>query len=552
MINYLKKKISNNYYLSKIYTLYKYNFFIKKKLKRQLFDENIIFKEKKKQTIIFSLIETSHPINILLMLLGKFLQIRGYQVLILVCDQILHGCEIKSIKNISDKDPCFNCKFNQKKIIPFFKLPIIKLSSFKDKKMSYAINKALKKFKDNGYFFKTQDKYFYLNLHIKDSVTRYFYGNVGEKKFNKKINEVSMDHCNTSIFMHEVSKLLDQKYNPIAVVSTMSVYSSWYPLFNFFSKNGNRFKQISLTQYNLKAFIFNEFQLYPAFNRFKKFLDVRKNKNLNKNEKYIISKFIKKRFMGSSEIFTKDSYYKKNMKNLNKIKKILNIRADKKNIFLFTNVFWDVGLADRGLVFNTVLEWVFYTIDLLKNNSNYHLYIKPHPAEFKSSESLIGIEEIIRNKYKNSISNITFIKTDYKIKPYDLKPAIDLALVFNGTLNIEFMLQKVPVISCGISPTLGLRLNRELLNKSDYKKVLTNKNYDYTKFLVKNDNKLMLFAYFYFIKNSIPWKFTNFFYGENFKGFSFKSLKNLNKRDPLINHLVNCIVKGDKIVPENW
>ena len=35
------------------------------------------------------------------MLVGKFLQIRGYQVLILVCDQILQGCEKKSIKNIN-------------------------------------------------------------------------------------------------------------------------------------------------------------------------------------------------------------------------------------------------------------------------------------------------------------------------------------------------------------------------------------------------------------------------------------------------------------------
>ena len=167
MINYFKKKINNSYFLRKIYALYKYIFFIKKNLKSQLFDENIIFKDKKKKTIIFSLIETSHPINILLMLVGKFLQIRGYQVLILVCDQILQGCEIKSIKNISDRNPCFNCKFNQKKIIPFFKIPVIKLSSFRDKKMSFLIDKALKKFNDNGYFFKKKDKHFYLNSSIK-------------------------------------------------------------------------------------------------------------------------------------------------------------------------------------------------------------------------------------------------------------------------------------------------------------------------------------------------------------------------------------------------
>ena len=552
MINFFKKKIRNNYYLNKLYTIYKYNLFSKKVLKSQLFDENIKFEEKKKKTIIFSFIETSHPINFLLALLGKILQIRGYQVLILVCDQFLEGCEIKSIKNIKDMNPCFNCKFNQKKVFPLFKLPVIKLSTLNDKKMSLKVNKALKKFRENKYNFKKKSKYYYLNLHIKDSLTRYFYGNLHEKKFQKNINEVNLNHCRTSVFMHEASRLLDIKYNPIAVVSAMSVYSSWYPLFNFFSKNGNRFKQFSLTQYNLKALIFNEFQLYPSLSRFKKFLDIKKKKNLTKKEKTIISKFINMRIKGSSDIFVKDNYFKEDVRKKKEIKNILDIDSNKKNIFLFTNVFWDVGLADRGLVFNTVLEWVFYTIDLLKNNSNYHLYIKPHPAEFKSSESLLGIEDIIKNKYKNSISNVSFIRADYKIKPFDLKPFIDLALVFNGTLNIEFMLQKVPVLSCGVSPTLGLGLTRELLNRSDYKAVLKNKNYDYSKFLVKNENKLMLFAYFYFIKNSIPWSYTNYFYGEDFKGFNFKSLKNLNSKDLMIDHIINCIIKGDKFVPENW
>lgn len=49
MINYFKKKINNNYYLSKLYKIYNYYFFIKKKLKFQLFDENIKFKDKKKK-----------------------------------------------------------------------------------------------------------------------------------------------------------------------------------------------------------------------------------------------------------------------------------------------------------------------------------------------------------------------------------------------------------------------------------------------------------------------------------------------------------------------
>jgi hypothetical protein len=550
VINFLKKKINQNHHLKKIYIIFKYYFFIKRKISQQLFDKNIKFETLKNKKIIFTLVETSHPTNFFLMLLAKILQIRGYQVSILVCDSFLKGCEIKSIRSINDKNVCFSCKFNQNKVYPFFKLPIMKLSKFYNKKINLKVNNAFKRYKNNSYNFQSEDEFFYLNSAIKDSVERYFYGNVKEKKITGQLYKVIKSHLSTAILIHEISKDIDNKYNPIAVVSAMSVYSSWYPFFYYFKNNGNRFKQLSLTQYNLKSLVFNEFELFPALNRFKKFLNSRKNKNLTRFENITTLKFIKDRFKGYSEIFKIDSYYEK--KNVEEIKNLLKIDKNKKNIFLFTNVFWDVGLTQRGLIFNSIKKWVFYTIDLLKNNSNYHIYIKPHPAEFKSAESAIGFEEIIKNKYKDSISNITFIKADYKIKPYDLKPFIDLALVFNGTLNIEFMIQKVPVISCGLSPTLGMGLNKEIRNITEYKKVLMNNDYNFSNFIVKNYKKLIIFVYFYFIKNSIPWNYTQYVYGENFKGFNFKSLDILNKSDPMINHWIKCITKGDKFVPENW
>jgi hypothetical protein len=508
-------------------------------------------KKIKKKTILFTLIETSHYANFFLMLLAKILKIRGYQVLVLVCDQFLHGCEIKSIKNTKDRNPCFNCKFNQKKLYPFFKIPILQLSNLYSSEIKSKINKILNRYKNNDYIFDRIDKFFYLNTTLEDSLTRFFYGNVDQEKSKDKINEVRLAHCFTAIFMHEISKALDMKYKPVAVVSGMSSYSSWYPFYYFFNKNGKRFKLISLTQYNLKALIFNLFELYPASKRFKKFLNYRKNKNVNKVENATIFKFLKYRFDGFSDIFKIDSYYDKK-KNLTKIRTLLNISTNKKNIFIFPNIFWDVGLSERFSFFNSMQEWLFYTIDLLKNNSNYHIYIKPHPAEFKISESALGIEEIFKNRYKDSISNITFIKADYKIKAYDLKQFIDLALVYNGTLNIEFMILKVPVISCGLSPTSGMGLIKEINKISEYKTTLLNDNYDYSNFIVKNYKRLITFAYFYFIKNSIPWNYTAHAYAENFKGFNFRSLDALNKNDPMINHWIKCIIKKDKFVAESW
>jgi hypothetical protein len=180
VINFLKKKINQNHHLKKIYIIFKYYFFIKRKISQQLFDKNIKFETLKNKKIIFTLVETSHPTNFFLMLLAKILQIRGYQVSILVCDSFLKGCEIKSIRSINDKNVCFSCKFNQNKVYPFFKLPIMKLSKFYNKKINLKVNNAFKRYKNNSYNFQSEDEFFYLNSAIKDSVERYFYGNVKE------------------------------------------------------------------------------------------------------------------------------------------------------------------------------------------------------------------------------------------------------------------------------------------------------------------------------------------------------------------------------------
>jgi hypothetical protein len=54
MIKYLKKIIDNSHFLRKLYIVFRYYFFTKKKLQVQLFDENIKYKEnKKKNNIIY-------------------------------------------------------------------------------------------------------------------------------------------------------------------------------------------------------------------------------------------------------------------------------------------------------------------------------------------------------------------------------------------------------------------------------------------------------------------------------------------------------------------
>ena len=51
----------------------------------------------------------------------------------------------------------------------------------------------------------------------------------------------------------------------------------------------------------------------------------------------------------------------------------------------------------------------------------------------------------------------------------------------------------------------------------------------------------------------MPWNLTDKAYGERFKGFEFNSLnKLLPGENPNLDHLCDCIIDYENIIPEDW
>jgi hypothetical protein len=217
---------------------------------------------------------------------------------------------------------------------------------------------------------------------------------------------------------------------------------------------------------------------------------------------------------------------------------------------LFSNLYWDVGLSDRKGLFDGGLDWVIQTIDILKENSLCHLYIKPHPAEvFGSAGSLKGVSQVIKETYPNGIHNLTIIDPDWRLVTYDLFPYIDVGVIFTGTLGLEMMLSGIPVISTGTTSHKDMGFALEPDKIDDYRNMLFG---DY-KLRQVDQRQLELFAYFYFILTLIPWTLTKQAYSDSFDGFTFESLDDLKPgKDPYLDHLCNCILDPNNTVPEAW
>ena len=492
--------------------------------------------------ILMPQIETSHYQYYQMFILAKALQLRGAEVKILLCGSRLDGCELKNVRNSMIKDPCLNCRFNHEYVAPMYGLDIAKLSDFiSDQKVSSLQKTAAQIAEDYP------QHYYYEGIDIipmvNDSVIRFYYGAVPSDE--ALLIKLRKKHLLSSMIGVEVAEKIDKLFSPDVVLNNMFVYSVAEPYYQYYGKkDGTKLFSVSNTPINYYSIILNIMDPYQSSKRYLQYLKFRGNNHLTALEGVVLKEFINSRIKGEFHMFRDLNYFESNI-NINEV---LSIDRNKRNIFLFPSVYWDIGMSESGQLFNSIVDFILATIDILKEKKGMHLYIKAHPGEkYDSASSLKGIENFIYEKYSKLPENLTLILPEQKISPYDLFPYIDLGVVYNGTLGLEMLLQNIPIVITGKAPYGRLGFAHEPLTLEEYIKILSGEIPPIT----PDKNEVELFAYFYFIKNCIPWNLTKRAYGDNFKGYTFASLDNIMPgKNKYLDHICDCILK-DKL-PESW
>ena len=532
--------------VAKLRLMYNYRFNLSSKLNKQLTFENELNMRHEISTkkILLPIIETNHYQHFQLLIFAKALEIRGAKVKILICGQTLEGCEVKSVKMENTSDPCMKCRFNENNILPLFNFDVIRFKDiFSSKELEKITLEATQKLKSMD---PIEEHDINLDGTIDDSILRYFYGNIPDDK--QKTDSIKLDHTITALTCIKAAKRIDEEWKPDIVLNNMYSYSAWEPFFNYYLNNGNRFKSLSLRAFDYNTLMVDRFEIWKSTNRFKKYLKHRNYKPLKKTEKKTIDNFFKKRFRGDDP-FLKEYDYFNNSSDEDLIKKHLKIDKNKRNIFLFSNVFWDVGLSDCGDLYDDVVTWVIDTIKIIKKYPECHLYIKIHPAEVYFSGSLKTVRDFIYDTYQELPDNVSIIDPEWKIPPYKLFPFIDLGVIFYGTLGLEMMYADTPVVSTGRTVHHKLGLAMEPKNRDEYISFLTEQ-----KSQNKIDRKkLELFLYFFFYKTHIPWNLTKQAYKDKFDGYLIKNLNDLEPgKNPELDHLCSCMLDSENTVVEGW
>ena len=72
------------------------------------------FIEEAKPLVVVPILETNHHMHLHILGIAKAFSVRGYNVLVIVCDEYLPACEIKSCRTSPNSNACFKCNTNRK------------------------------------------------------------------------------------------------------------------------------------------------------------------------------------------------------------------------------------------------------------------------------------------------------------------------------------------------------------------------------------------------------------------------------------------------------
>lgn len=453
-------------------------------------------------------------------MMAKTLQLLGHDVKMIICGGMLTNCTgVFTVTMKPNKGMCRNCVSFGKKFFDIMGLPYITYCD-------YLRNINIpEKIPTNVYGIDTFD-------HVNNSVIRYYRGITRDKDYQKVLDSQLRNAYLATVLAKEVI----EKDKPDILVTSHGVYSTWGCFADYFrSKNIPTY--VWSRGYTEDTLIFAWDSISDSFNKY--FKEIRKEKFLSEKEKEELFGYVINRQEGK-EGCSDTEMYKFSKKKIN-LENQFNFSKYKKTFVLFSNVMWDDSFFNANIVFKNIYDWILYTISIFKENPDYQLLIKVHPAD-KQKKSSDGIDDFINQK-TSLTSNITIIPSDTNISAYSLFPFMEAGIVYNGTIGLELALNEIPVIVAGKTHYGNKDFTYDITSKEQYGELL----FGNTSMSVKNKDLARVYAYYYFVKSFVPVKhfkqksFLNI--GWNIKSYqSFLNDKNLIH---ICDHIINDKIYQD-------
>jgi hypothetical protein len=128
----------------------------------------------------------------------------------------------------------------------------------------------------------------------------------------------------------------------------------------------------------------------------------------------------------------------------------LGLAPDRRLIVLFTNVTWDLFVAERDWAFDGQMQWIAATLDFIRRHPEIDLLVRAHPAEIVPKFRTRGrIVRQIEEGFVPLPQNLRLIGPESPISSDVLRAMASLNLVYCSSVGLEAVIAGQPVLICG-------------------------------------------------------------------------------------------------------
>jgi hypothetical protein len=128
----------------------------------------------------------------------------------------------------------------------------------------------------------------------------------------------------------------------------------------------------------------------------------------------------------------------------------LGLAPDRRIIALFTNVTWDLFVAERDAAFDGQMQWIAATLDFVRRHPELDLVVRAHPAEIVPKFRTRGrIVRQIDDAFGPLSQNVRVIGPESTISSNVLRAMASLNLVYCASVGLEAIIAGQPVLICG-------------------------------------------------------------------------------------------------------
>jgi hypothetical protein len=132
------------------------------------------------------------------------------------------------------------------------------------------------------------------------------------------------------------------------------------------------------------------------------------------------------------------------------IRSELGLTSERPMMVLFTNVTWDLFVAERDSAFDGQMQWIGATIEFIRRHPEIDLVVRAHPAEIVPKFRTRGrIVSQIEKRFDPLPRNLRLIGPESTISSDVLRAMASLNLVYCASVGLEAIIAGQPVLICG-------------------------------------------------------------------------------------------------------